>query len=75
MNKERRRAVRKIMKNIAEIEQELKIVYSHEQMAFENLPEGFQCSERGEESEEAIDLMDEALDLLREAKDKLDEIT
>lgn len=45
-----------------------------EEMAFDSMPEGLQSSERGEISEEAIELLDSACDGLGEVLDCLNDI-
>lgn len=62
MNKDRRKAIRKIIEQLEGLKEDLDMVRTEEEEAFDNLPEGFQESERGEAMQEAIDVMDEAYD-------------
>ena len=51
----------------------LEDIKSDEEEAFYNMPESFQCSDRGMDSEAAIDSLDEALGYLEEIMDLDDE--
>ena len=75
MNKERRNRIENIIIGIdykidkdraKEIKNEIRDIQLDEQIAFDNMPEGLQSSERGEISEESIDLMDTAIDMIDE---------
>ncbi len=75
MNKERRNRIENIINGIdykidkdraKEIKNEIRDIQLDEQIAFDNMPEGLQSSERGEISEESIDLMDTAIDMIDE---------
>jgi hypothetical protein len=75
MNKERRNRIENIINGIdykidkdraKEIKNEIRDIQLDEQIAFDNMPEGLQSSERGETSEESIDLMDTAIDMIDE---------
>lgn len=46
------------------IKSDIEMVLMDEEMAFDNMPEGLQCSMRGEASQEAQDNMNEAIDLI-----------
>ena len=48
------------------IKSDIEMVLMDEEMAFENMPEGLQCSYRGEMSQEAQDNMNEAIDAIDE---------
>jgi hypothetical protein len=74
MNKERRTKIGNIIKKLDAVLSDLKEVLFEEEMVFDNMPENLQCSMRGEESEEAIDLMNEAVESLQNACDNLDSI-
>ena len=79
MNKERRNKLAKLQKDltlisanfnkdkISEYTRVLDDIRNDEEMAFDSMPEGLQCSIRGMAAEEAIDYMDEALEYLEEA--------
>ena len=74
MNKLRRTKL-KTWKSKAEcLKDELDAILSEEQEAFDNMPEGLQCSTRGEESEEAIGQMEDAISSLEDAIDNISEI-
>lgn len=64
MNKVRRKALADIIDLIEEVRERLEMVRDEEQEAFDNLPESFQCSERGEAMEEYIYTMEEVLEAL-----------
>jgi hypothetical protein len=53
MNKDRRNRIANIISDLDDI-------LSEEQDAYDNLPESFQQSERGEKMQEAIDYLEEA---------------
>lgn len=50
----------------------LEDIKNEEEEAFDNMPEGLQCSLRGMDTEAAIDNLDEALGYLEEACDMVD---
>lgn len=84
MNKMRRKALQGIVaqmdalsETLAEIKEALEGVCDEEQKAFDNMPEGLQDSERGEQMQEYIETMSEALEALEaleELRDQLEEI-
>ena len=74
MNKERRKKISIIIKEIEQVKDRLQEVLSEEESVFDNMPENLQCSMRGEESEESIDYMNEAIDALDNALEQLEEI-
>lgn len=74
MNNVRRKELRSIIKEIETVKTRLDSVLSDEQDAFDNLPEGLQCSMRGEDIEEAIDAMESACDSLDEVIDGLSDL-
>ncbi len=59
MNKNRRDRLQRAMEIISEVKEE-------EEGAYDNMPEPFQDSERGEKMQENIDNMDEVISLLEE---------
>lgn len=75
MNKQRRGEISKSITKIEEIKEEIERIKLDEEFAFDSMPENLQYSERGEQSEESIDLMDEVIEMLDEAISKLEEIT
>lgn len=64
MNKERRVRVSICISDLEKIKQNLESVMDDETEAFENMPEGLQCSMRGQDSEEAIDLLEESVEAI-----------
>lgn len=64
MNKARRKELAEIISLIEEARERLESVMEEEQEALDNMPESFQCSERGETMEEYICTMDEMLEAL-----------
>lgn len=73
MNKQRRKMIADVIERIQATKNDLEIIRDEEQDAFDNMPEGLQCSFRGETMEEAIDQMDNAIESLEEAIDDLQE--
>lgn len=74
MNKQRRAQLQKVVEMIADARALLEEIRDDEQDAFDNLPESFQESERGEQMEEYIYNMEEAIDALEEDENTLTEI-
>ena len=74
MNKERRKALRSIITELEKTKDWLYGVSDAEQCAFDNLSEGLQCTERGEEMEEAVDVMETAIDSIDDAIGGLEEL-
>lgn len=73
MNKDRRKQLTKIAADISELgvltddlKERLQTVLDEEQEAFDNLPEGFQSADRGEQMQSAIDVMEGAVNELSE---------
>jgi len=60
MNAERRKALDEIMQELGRHKEALEIIMSEEQEYFDNMPEGLQGSERGQQTEERIANMGEA---------------
>lgn len=71
MNNQRRKAIEDIRGRIADIAQDIEDILSEEQDAFDNLPESFQESERGEAMQNAINALGEAVGLCGEIDDAL----
>jgi predicted nucleic acid-binding Zn-ribbon protein len=61
MNNNRRKLLQSIINKLNDCCSELEMVKDEEQDAFDNLPEGFQVSERGEAMENAISEMENAI--------------
>lgn len=73
MNKSRREKIKQIIVQLNSACDELTSVKDWEEMAYDNLPENFQESERGETMQENIECMDEAICKLDDAKDAITE--
>lgn len=74
MNNERRKKIKKIISDLESTKLLLEDVLFDEEGSFENMPEGLQYSEKGEVSQEAIDLMNEAVEGFEEVIDNLNSI-
>ena len=64
MNKQRRQIIANIKRELLIEKENLQKVLDDEQNSFDNLPENLQCSLRGTESEDAIDIMEECVESL-----------
>lgn len=64
MNNQRRKQIQKALNLLAEAKDILEEVMNAEQEAFDNLPEGLQCSEKGEQMEDNIYNLEEFIDFL-----------
>ena len=71
MNNERRKQVGKIVAKLHEALSMLETVAEAEREAFDNMPESFQNSERGEAASTAADTLDEARDNVQSTIDEL----
>ena len=67
MNNKRRKEISKIVTTLEDVMGRLSEVVDEEQSAFDNMPESIQGSDRGCESEEAIDCLNDALDSVESA--------
>lgn len=74
MNNDRRKKIKKIIIDMESIKLLLEDVLVDEESSFDNMPEGLQYSEKGEASQEAIDLMNEAVEGFEEVIDNLNSI-
>lgn len=72
MNNKRRKEILKIVSTLEDVRDRLSEVVDEEQSAFDNMPESIQGSDRGCESEEALDSMNDALDSIDSAIEYLD---
>lgn len=66
MNNTRRKQIQKASDLISQAKSILESVLSDEEFAFDNMPENLQGSQRGMDSEEAIEILDEVIDQLSE---------
>ncbi len=60
MNRTRREAIDDLIEQLENIQQQIETLKDEEQTAYDNMPEGLQCSERGETITEAIDNLESA---------------
>ena len=74
MNKERRKELNKAVNALNDVISIIEDVKYDEEYAYNNLPESFQESYRGEQMEENIDEMDEAIEGIKEVISLLDAI-
>lgn len=74
MNEERRKKIEKAKFLISDAIGIIEEVQSDERDAFDNMPEGFQQSEKGEAMEEGLASMESAVDNLNSAESDLDSI-
>lgn len=73
MNNKRRKEISKIVSTLEDVRDRLSEVVDEEQIAFDNMPESIQGSDRGCDSEEAIGYLSDALDSVESALAYLDE--
>jgi hypothetical protein len=73
MNRQRRKQIRDAYDLISEAKDLIDQALEEEQECYDNLPEGIQCSERGEEMENNVDQLQECSDNLDYAIDALEE--
>ena len=74
MNKERRKQVMKIVKELEKIKSDIESVMEDEQCAYECLPENLQNSMRASNMEEAIDILDNAASSVDDVVNYLEEV-
>lgn len=74
MNKERRKELNKAIKLLEEAQEIIACVMDEEQEAYDNLPEGIQSSEKGEEMDENVSDMDNCGDTIQDVIDDLCDI-
>ena len=74
MNKERRKQLEKVVEVLTAQMEELETIKDEEQEAFDNLPEGIQCTERGETMEENVDELDSIITDLENVIDSINEV-
>jgi len=71
MNKSRRTQIDRILERIEDLMSDVDLVREAEQEAYDNMPESFQDSERGELMYDAIDNLESAYGSLEEVQDYL----
>ena len=75
MNKNRRAALYDAACQLDEVMEAIREVQNEEQEAYDNLPEGFQNSSRGEAMLDAIDTMDEFISDIEEIQKDIQDFT
>lgn len=75
MNKERRARLAEVDDLLMEAVDDITEIVEDEQDAFDNLPEGLQCSSRGEAMEEAIDEMNNIISDIENVRERIQEFT
>ncbi|MER9706050.1 hypothetical protein NKJ10_17645 [Mesorhizobium sp. M0204] len=75
MNNARRTAIAALADRIGEIKAELETLRDEENDYFDNMPESFQCGDKGQVAEAAVASMDDALSELEGAIDNLNSST
>ncbi len=74
MNKARRKRLENVVEVLTAQMEELEYIKDEEQDAFDNLPEGIQCSEKGETMEENIDDLDSVISDLENVIDSINDL-
>ena len=74
MNKMRRKEVENVIEILNDAVCQLESIVSDEQDAFDNLPEGLQCSERGEGMEENVNDMEDAVSTICDVISSLEDV-
>ena len=75
MNKERRARLAEVDDLLMEAVDDITEIVEDEQEAFDNLPEGLQCSSRGEAMEEAIDEMNDIISDVENVRERIQDFT
>lgn len=73
MNNQRRKRINKLKEQLSNLITELQDIQMDEEMAYDNMPEGLQCSQRGMDSEDAIACMGDANESLEDASNSIEE--
>jgi FtsZ-binding cell division protein ZapB len=73
MNKQRRKAIQQAIDQITDLRTSVEEINTDEQDSFDNLPESFQDSEKGETIQEAIDFLETATGAIDEVIDYLEQ--
>lgn len=74
MNKNRRKELKNIVDQLNDLKSSIDFVTDDERFAFDNLPESFQGSEKGEKIEENIDDLEEVIESIEECISTLEDI-
>ena len=74
MNKQRRKLAEQYIGQLQEIKENIESLKDEEEEAYNNLPDGIQCSERGDEISDMMDHLGDASDSIGDAIDYLNEV-
>lgn len=74
MNRDRRKALAKIVNQAGDLLEQLRAIQEAEEEARDNTPEGLQNTERYEQMEQAAEILGEAADTLEDLISGLEEI-
>lgn len=74
MNNERRKKINQVKNLLEQAKDIINDVLSDEDLAFNNLSEGLQCTMRGEQMESNVSEMEEAIDNIDNVLDNLNNI-
>lgn len=76
MNRERRDAISEIIDDLDALREKICDIRDEEQEAYDNLPEGIQCSDRGDSMCENVDDLDDVYsdfdDIIKKLEDIID---
>lgn len=75
MNKQRRKELDIIARELNDIKERLEALRDEEQDYYDNMPENLQGSERGEKAEVAIESLEEAASSIEDAISSIEEAT
>ena len=73
MNKARRQSITNVVTGLHEFAGLLESLKDEEQEYYDNMPEGFQNGDKGEQAQAAIDALDQACDNLQNTIDSLED--
>lgn len=73
MNAQRRKQLENIISKLEELKNDIEMTRDEEQEAYDNLPEGLQVSQRGENIESAVSALDSAYDSIEDTINNLQE--
>lgn len=74
MNMTRRNEIKSIIEDLGALKERIEAVGQDEQEAYDNLPEGIQDSERGQNMEQAISDLEDAASNIEDIVDTLQDI-
>lgn len=74
MNKKRKESIKDQITSLRNAQRNLEDILREEENTYDNMPENLQCSLRGMDSEDAIDILTEVIETLTEIIDSLEDI-